>query len=605
MDVLKQFSIRVRLMILGFILIGASLVEGIENYRNVGALNQDMKLLSNVYVPALRNMTLADMMHDGLRAVAFRAILASQGSDESEKQAVRDELSEFTEAFRTYVDNIDKLTLSEDTTKALREVKPELTTYLEETRMVVTTALEKGPAEGKAALPKFTAQFERLEKVMGELGERIEKESQTGMTSSEAKVQAAQSITFYMMIAGLIICAVLSWLISLSITQPLSELSKVMEDLAGGDFGVRAHLMGNDEVTKLADCINTALEGMSGRINKLRAVLSSAAHGDFTHSVDVRGTDPIGQIGEDLDKTLESLRETLSVVATNARGLSAASNSLSGTSDRLKDSADHNSVEAHDLSSFSETVSRSIHTLAAATEEMGASIREISNSSHSAASVANTAVQATEKATQCIHRLGERSVEIGNMLKTITSIAQQTNLLALNATIEAARAGEAGKGFAVVATEVKELAKGTAKATEDIGSTISTIQSDIEGAVVSIQQIAEIVNRIHDLQTTIAGAVEEQTATTNEMSRNVHEAAQQGEKITEKSRALTGIAKDTSTESKEVSDSSNELSEMAAALDEVVGHFRIGNGRAGASMVASMAASSGRRRDASPLRRAA
>ncbi len=136
-------------------------------------------------------------------------------------------------------------------------------------------------------------------------------------------------------------------------------------------------------------------------------------------------------------------------------------------------------------------------------------------------------------------KLGESSAEIGQVIKVITSIAQQTNLLALNATIEAARAGEAGKGFAVVANEVKELAKQTAKATEDISQRIATIQTDAKGAVKAIETISGVINKGNDISGTIATAVEEQSATTNEMSRNALEAAKGAGEI---ASSITGVA---------------------------------------------------------------
>ena len=159
--------------------------------------------------------------------------------------------------------------------------------------------------------------------------------------------------------------------------------------------------------------------------------------------------------------------------------------------------------------------------VATSTEEMQASIREISKAANESAAVARNAVGAAESANATVQRLGESSVGIGKVIKVITSIAQQTNLLALNATIEAARAGEAGKGFAVVANEVKELAKGTARATEEIGQKIEAIQNDTRSAVAAIAQIRNIIKEINDISNNIAAAVEEQTVTTNEISRNV------------------------------------------------------------------------------------
>ncbi|MFA7323882.1 MAG: methyl-accepting chemotaxis protein, partial [Candidatus Nanopelagicales bacterium] len=168
----------------------------------------------------------------------------------------------------------------------------------------------------------------------------------------------------------------------------------------------------------------------------------------------------------------------------------------------------------------------------------------------------------------------DSSVEIGKVIKVITSIAQQTNLLALNATIEAARAGEAGKGFAVVANEVKELAKETARATEDISHKIEAIQTDTTSAVEAIGEISTVINQISDIQNTIASAVEEQTATTNEIARNVSSAASGSQDISASISTVADAAQSTRQGAEDSQRAAVELATMAAELQRLLGQFQ-------------------------------
>ena len=173
-------------------------------------------------------------------------------------------------------------------------------------------------------------------------------------------------------------------------------------------------------------------------------------------------------------------------------------------------------------------------------------VRDIAKNANDAARVANEAVQVAESTNQTVGRLGASSAEIGEVIKLISAIAQQTNLLALNATIEAARAGAAGKGSAVVANEVKELAEQTAKATEDIGGKIAAIQNDTQSAVSAIAGIGEVIGKINEISGTIATAVEEQHATTGEMSRNLTQAAEGSRVIAENISGVAQAAQNTS-----------------------------------------------------------
>jgi methyl-accepting chemotaxis protein len=211
--------------------------------------------------------------------------------------------------------------------------------------------------------------------------------------------------------------------------------------------------------------------------------------------------------------------------------------------------------------------------VAAAAEQLSKSIEEIARHVQDSATVSGDAVRAAESANATIRELGEASAQIGQVIKVITSIAQQTNLLALNATIEAARAGDAGKGFAVVANEVKELARQTAKATEEIGHKIDAIQSSTGVAVTSIGSINGIIRKMNEISTTIAAAIEEQSAATAEISRNVSEAARGTSEVTNNIAGVSHAADEAGQVASQMQVASGKLAEQAQHLEAIVRRF--------------------------------
>ena len=253
-----------------------------------------------------------------------------------------------------------------------------------------------------------------------------------------------------------------------------------------------------------------------------------------------------------------------------AGSLASSATQLADVSEEMGNSAEQTSEKASNASAVSEQVSVNIKSVADAVGELTISIKEIAGNSTEASDVAGTAVDAAQQTNLLVSQLGESGAEIGKVIKVITSIAQQTNLLALNATIEAARAGEAGKGFAVVANEVKELAKETANATEEIGQKIQAIQVDTASAVEAIREISEIISRINEIQTSIAGAVEEQSATTNEIGRSVDEAAKGSSEIAANVSGVAQAAKTTSGNVEQAQESIGGLSELAEQLSGLV-----------------------------------
>lgn len=268
-----------------------------------------------------------------------------------------------------------------------------------------------------------------------------------------------------------------------------------------------------------------------------------------------------------------AMRALLGRIAEHAQSLAAAAEQLSATAVGLSAIAEETSAQAGVVASSSEEVATNIQSVASGAEEMSASIREVARGAIDAMSVGGGAVEEAETTNATMLRLGESSAQIGKVVRVITSIAQQTNLLALNATIEAARAGEAGKGFAVVANEVKELAKETAAATEEISARIDAIQSETARSVDAIGRIGQTIVRINDIQTTVASALDEQAATTNEISRAVTEASLSASEITANVAGVAQAAGDTAQGAAQAQIAAAQLSELAEELRRLVLDF--------------------------------
>ncbi len=313
---------------------------------------------------------------------------------------------------------------------------------------------------------------------------------------------------------------------------------------------------------------------VSTKVDELLQVVHAASHGDLTREIHVGGNDPIGKIGDGLAVFLKQLRANLGAIGNTAALLASSSEELSSVSQQIGITADETTKQTQLVSAASTEVDQNVQTVAAGAEEMSASIKEISRSATNAMKVAHQAVELSASTSQTMSRLEESSTEIGKIIKVITSIAQQTNLLALNATIEAARAGEAGKGFAVVATEVKELARQTARATEDIGRKVDSIQGETQAAVKAINQVSEIINQINDISNSIASAVEEQTASTAEISRNVASAAHSTAQISGNIARVASSAEQNSEGASQTKQAASELARMASELQQLVSAFR-------------------------------
>ncbi len=307
---------------------------------------------------------------------------------------------------------------------------------------------------------------------------------------------------------------------------------------------------------------------------QVRDVLTAVGEGDLTRETPFTANNELGQMAAALGRATTRMRGAVRTLANSSTSLATRADELQTASRGLADGAERTAGEVSKISGSSHEVSNSVQAVASGAEEMNASIREIAISTSEAASVAGQAVDASAAAEQIMVRLGSSSAEIGDVIKVITSIAEQTNLLALNATIEAARAGEAGKGFAVVAGEVKDLAQETAKATEEIGQRVRAIQTDTSSAVDSISEIARVIGRINEYQTTIASAVEEQSAVTTSMATDLNVAASGADRINGGIGEVVHAADNTMHGAQATRSAAAELTTMSEELRAIVGSFK-------------------------------
>ena len=361
-----------------------------------------------------------------------------------------------------------------------------------------------------------------------------------------------------------------------NLTLQVRNIAEVATAVAQGDLTQKITVDAQGEILELKTTLNNMVDQLNGFSSEVTRVAKEVGtEGTLGGQAKVEGvagtwkelTDNVNTMAANLTEQVKKIAQVAITVAKSSEEMMAESQTMSQASQET-------STQAESVSSSAEQVSANVQSVATGVDEMTTSIQEIAKNATNAAQVATTAVETAETTNETIGKLGISSTEIGNVIKVITSIAQQTNLLALNATIEAARAGEAGKGFAVVANEVKELAKQTASATEDISQKIEAIQGDAKGAVEAIGQITTIINQINDIQNTIASAVEQQTATTNEIARNVNQAAEKSSGIADNIISLAQAAQSTNNSAAKTQQSATELSKTAGDLQALVNQFK-------------------------------
>ncbi|HEY1723464.1 MAG TPA: methyl-accepting chemotaxis protein [Magnetospirillaceae bacterium] len=356
----------------------------------------------------------------------------------------------------------------------------------------------------------------------------------------------------------LAVAAAITIVLSRAIAKPMRQLADIAKLISEGEYAVTVPATDRaDEVGTLANAIQVL------RDRAKAGEAARQAHDDKMKEIDQQRHAMMLSLAEKFDTSVGAV----------VKSVSSQASQMVHSAESLSSTAEDATRKASSMAAASEQASANVQTVASATEELSSSIMEISRQVAQSSRIAATAVNEADKANHMVRGLVETSQKIGAVVALITDIANQTNLLALNATIEAARAGEAGKGFAVVAAEVKNLATQTARATEEIGGQISGIQGATREAVEAIQSIGKTIGDINGIASTIAAAVEEQSAATKEIARNVEQAAQGTTEVTTNITSVSQAANDTGTAASQVLTSAQDLTRQSDTLRGLVTEF--------------------------------
>jgi methyl-accepting chemotaxis protein len=533
-----------------------------------GKLYAVIESITSDRLPGIEKIQQIDASVTAIRRFTLGILLAE---DDAAKASATKGYSESVVSVKEGLAKYEPLVDKGEEEKLFADMKAKIQTLMDVSEQVFSLqsqkkrseALRLSSTEGKTSINAATAA----------LKQEVEYSTRMAALDTAASIatyHSARNLVGVGLLFSMALVIFLTIAVSRMIANPLRTMQEVAEKLALGDADQKITHESKDEVGSLANSLRQVVDYNQ----TIARACEALGRGDLTVNVEPKSDKDL--LSKNFTHAVSAIRDTVREMAEGSNNLAAAAEELSATSSQMSSNAEETAAQSGAVSSAAEQISANVQTVVSGSEEMTASIKEISTNAHEAAKVAGNGVKIAGEANQKVGKLSESSQEIGQVIKVITSIAEQTHLLALNATIEAARAGEAGKGFAVVANEVKELAKETAKATEDISRKIEAIQADTKGATEGIAEISTIIAQINDIQNTIATAVEEQTATTNEIARNVSDVASGNQEI---ARNITGVAtaaKSTTEGAEYTNKAAGELARLASTMQALVRQFDFG-----------------------------
>ena len=517
------------------------LVIGIVGYSGISTTLSSLEEVSDKHLPSMEALHVLQASHMEINGIEKILLIPEIEDAIREEQyarfAVLTKMAE--ESFKTY-ESFPRLEEQDNLWKQFvplwNQWKKDHAAYIEEYNTTDQIGNKNWDNISKQTLKVNQASFDKaravLEKIIASNTALVESFKHASSVSA-TRTKNVMSVT---VVIGIIAALIFGVFLSRSVTKPIEKGVSFAERIADGDLSQTLDIEQNDEIGIQAKAMNR--------------IVSSLGHmfGDIANSV-------------------ESLFSSSSSLSQIAQQMSLGANQTTDKSNMAASAAEQMSANMNSVAAAMEQASSNVGMVATAAEEMTSTVNEIAQNSEKARNITADAVSKARSASERVALLGRAAQDIGKVTEAITEISEQTNLLALNATIEAARAGDAGKGFAVVANEIKELARQTAEATQEIKGKIGGIQDATEGTVTEIEQISNVIDQVNEIVSTIATAVEEQSVTTREIAGNVSQAAQGIQDVNEHVAQSSVVAGEISKDIAEVNHASLEISNSSSQVN--------------------------------------